>query len=133
MAGELGSADVERMARGGVLPISAAQGLALFDAAALSGEPLLVPAQLDPAGLRAQAEAGQLPPLLRGLVRGVAARRTVEANGPSLAQRLAGVAGRTVRPCWWSWSAPRWPLSSVTPGRRPSRPTGRSATWASTR
>ena len=92
MAGELGSADVERMARGGVLPISAAQGLALFDAAALSGEPLLVPVQLDPAGLRAQAEAGQLPPLLRGLVRGVAARRTVEANGPSLAQRLAGVA-----------------------------------------
>ncbi|MEY9943063.1 SDR family NAD(P)-dependent oxidoreductase [Kitasatospora sp. GAS1066B] len=92
MAGELGSADVERMARGGVLPLAAAEGLALLDAAARSGEPVLVPVHLDLAGLRTQAEAGMLPPLLRGLVRGVAARRTVEATGPSLAQRIAGVA-----------------------------------------
>ncbi|MFI9273485.1 SDR family NAD(P)-dependent oxidoreductase [Kitasatospora sp. NPDC052896] len=90
MAGELGSADVERMARGGVLPLSSAEGLALLDASALSGEPVLVPVRLDLAGLRAQAEAGLLPPLLRGLVR-VPKRRAVEASGPTLAERLAGV------------------------------------------
>nr|WP_063770246.1 SDR family NAD(P)-dependent oxidoreductase [Streptacidiphilus melanogenes] len=90
MAGELGSADVERMARGGVLPLSSAEGLALLDASARSGEPVLVPVRLELAGLRAQAEAGLLPPLLRGLVR-VSKRRAVEVSGPSLAERLAGV------------------------------------------
>ncbi|WP_042429513.1 type I polyketide synthase, partial [Streptacidiphilus anmyonensis] len=90
MAGELGSADVERMARGGVLPLSSTEGLALLDASARSGEPVLVPVRLEPAGLRAQAEAGMLPPLLRGLVR-VTKRRAAEASGPTLAERLAGV------------------------------------------
>jgi acyl carrier protein len=91
MGGELGSADVERMARGGVLPLSSTEGLALLDASARSGEPVLVPVRLELAGLRAQAEAGMLPPLLRALVR-VAKRRAVEASGgPTLAERLAGV------------------------------------------
>jgi malonyl CoA-acyl carrier protein transacylase len=90
MAGELGSADVQRMARGGVLPLSSAEGLALLDASARSGEPVLVPVRLELAGLRAQAETGMLPPLLRGLVR-VPKRRAVEVSGPSLAERLAGV------------------------------------------
>ncbi|WUS37138.1 type I polyketide synthase [Kitasatospora sp. NBC_01250] len=92
MAGELGAAEVERMARGGVLPLSAAEGLALLDASLGAGDPVLVPVRLEQAGLRERAEAGMLPPLLRGLVRGVAVRRAVEASGPSLAQRLAGVA-----------------------------------------
>ncbi|MEY9969637.1 acyl carrier protein, partial [Streptacidiphilus sp. MAP12-16] len=96
MAGELGSADVHRMARGGVVALSSTQGLALLDVAAASAEAVLVPIQLDLPGLRAQAEAGMLPPLLRGLVRGTS-RRTANggnaggAGGATLAQRLLGV------------------------------------------
>ncbi|WSJ65968.1 type I polyketide synthase [Kitasatospora sp. NBC_01302] len=95
MAGELGTADVERMARGGVLPLSAAEGLALLDASVRSGAPVLVPVRLDLAGLRAQAGLGLLPPLLRGLVR-VPARRAAAgvgggAGASALGTQLAGL------------------------------------------
>ena len=79
MAGDAGDADVERMARGGVAALTAEQGLALLDASARAGEPLLVPVRLDLAGLRAQAGRGLLPPLLRGLVR--CRRRGAAASG----------------------------------------------------
>ncbi|MER7758063.1 phosphopantetheine-binding protein, partial [Kitasatospora sp. NPDC097643] len=55
---------------------------------------VLVPIRLDLAGLRTQAEAGMLPPVLRGLVRPTARRAAgtaVHAAGPSLAERLLGV------------------------------------------
>jgi len=88
MAGGLDVSDLRRLARGGVLPLSAEQGLSLFDAALAAGPPLVVPALLDLAGIRAK---GEIPPLLTGLVR--AARRTAaqETGATSLAQRLAGV------------------------------------------
>ncbi|MFD9129967.1 type I polyketide synthase, partial [Kitasatospora sp. NPDC059571] len=47
MAGELGDADVQRMARGGVQALSAAEGLALLDAAGDRDEAVLVPIRLD--------------------------------------------------------------------------------------
>ena len=72
----------------GLLPLSAAQGLGLFDAALARPEALLVPAQLDLALLRSRARAGALPPLFRGLIR-VSARASGE--GGSLARRLAAV------------------------------------------
>ncbi len=99
MAGTLGAADLDRSARGGVLPLSAAEGLALFDAAYGTGEPVLVPVRLDLAALRANAAAGELQPLYRGLVR-VPARRAAEsgratvaaeATAETLAARLAGL------------------------------------------
>ncbi|GAA0370559.1 type I polyketide synthase [Streptomyces blastmyceticus] len=99
MAGTLGAADLDRSARGGVLPLSAAEGLALFDAAHGTGEPVLVPVRLDLAALRANAAAGELQPLYRGLVR-VPARRAAEsgratvaaeATAETLAARLAGL------------------------------------------
>ena len=84
--GGLDVADIRRLARGGVLPLSAEQGLALFDAAIAADTPLVVPALLDLPGIRA---AGEIPPLLTGLVR--AARRTAAHSdgATSLAQRLA--------------------------------------------
>ncbi|WP_049661801.1 SDR family NAD(P)-dependent oxidoreductase, partial [Kitasatospora sp. MY 5-36] len=47
MAGRLVDADLERIVRGGAVPMSAETGLALFDAAVASGEAVLVPIQLD--------------------------------------------------------------------------------------
>ncbi len=68
MAGRLTEADVERMARQGVLPLSADQGLALLDVALGRDEPVLLPIRMDLAALRA-AEATEVRPMLRALIR----------------------------------------------------------------
>ncbi|KJK54867.1 beta-ketoacyl reductase, partial [Saccharothrix sp. ST-888] len=96
MAGELAELDVRRMTRGGAAALSIDDGLALFDASAALPDAVLVPARLDLAGLRAQAaESGQVPALLRGLVRPPARRATasvVETDpAAALRQRLAGL------------------------------------------
>ena len=75
----------ERLA---LLPLSATQGLDLFDAALARPEALLVPAQLDLALLRSRARAGALAPLFRGLVR---VQAKASGEGGSLARRLAAV------------------------------------------
>ena len=84
--GMLGGEESERMSRAGTPPLSAVDGLALFDAAVGSAEPVLAPVRLDSAALRARDE---VPWLLRGLVR-TPARRTA-AGGDDLAQRLTGM------------------------------------------
>nr|APD71624.1 type I polyketide synthase 18 [Streptomyces sp.] len=89
MAGELSEADLARLERTGVGALSQQRGLELFDLALGTGAVFLAPVQLDPAALRAQARAGLLPALLRGLAP-VPARRA--ETGGSLAQRLADVA-----------------------------------------
>ncbi|MCL7458108.1 type I polyketide synthase [Micromonospora sp. MSM11] len=89
MTGALDAAQRQRMSRNGLSPLDTEQALRLFDASLRGGRPHLVPALLDPAALRRQADAGQLPAPLRGLVR---ARRRVLGGGdggPSFAQRLA--------------------------------------------
>jgi acyl carrier protein len=60
----------------GVAPMSSTEGLALFDAALRSGEPVLVPVRLDMAALRDGTR--ETPPVLRGLVH-TPARRTAAA------------------------------------------------------
>ncbi|MEU7687150.1 type I polyketide synthase [Streptomyces spectabilis] len=96
MAGHLSSVDRARASRGGVQAIAAAEGMALFDAAAGSGQSLLVPVKLDLRGLRADtANGGVVPPLLRGLVR--AGRHLARAADTSdehrrLSARIAGLA-----------------------------------------
>ncbi|WP_344317390.1 SDR family NAD(P)-dependent oxidoreductase, partial [Streptomyces javensis] len=92
MTGELDDADVSRMSRGGVLALSASEGLELFDVAGRLGEAVLVPMSLDMAALRAQAGSGAPAPLFRGLVR-VPARRAADGAAASgaLARRLAGL------------------------------------------
>ncbi|MEV6127895.1 type I polyketide synthase [Streptomyces violaceusniger] len=93
MAGELDEAELDRLRRGGVAAITADQGRELFDLADTADEALLVPMPLDLAALRAQASAGMLPPLFRGLVR-VPPRRAAQAaaaaRSGALAQQLAG-------------------------------------------
>ncbi|WP_405790432.1 SDR family NAD(P)-dependent oxidoreductase [Streptomyces sp. NBC_01367] len=96
MGGALDAEDVSRLGRGGVNALTAAEGVALFDAATTTGQPLLVPVKLDLAALRAQAGSGMLPPLLSGLVR-TPARRTAGATTPGtdggaeLRERLTGL------------------------------------------
>ncbi|XVV05206.1 SDR family NAD(P)-dependent oxidoreductase [Actinosynnema sp. CA-248983] len=79
MTAHLDANDRARMARGGLLELSVAQGMALYDVARRIDEPLLVPMPVDPAALRELGRVDMLPVLLRGLVRGPA-RRTLEAT-----------------------------------------------------
>ncbi|MGW2332301.1 SDR family NAD(P)-dependent oxidoreductase, partial [Streptomyces sp. NPDC001700] len=91
MTGELGDADLVRMSRGGFGALTSEQGLGLFDAATALDEAALVPIPIDTAAL---ARGGDVPPLLRGLVR-TSARRVAAAraaaDGSGLAARLAGL------------------------------------------
>jgi len=89
MGGGLGEADLARLARLGIVPLSTEEGLRLFDVARALDEPLLVPAHLDVARLRAFAGSGLLPPLLRDLVRPPARRE--RTGGRSLVRRLASL------------------------------------------
>ncbi|MBP8532279.1 type I polyketide synthase [Streptomyces sp. MK37H] len=90
-------ADATKIARAGILPLSAAEGTALFDHAAVLGDPLLMPVRLDTAALRVRAAEGTLPDLLSGLVRaGAPAKRTASAGeepgaDSDWAARLAGL------------------------------------------
>ncbi|WP_344339767.1 type I polyketide synthase, partial [Kitasatospora putterlickiae] len=95
LTGHLGEGDRARLARGGLAAMATEEALALFDAALGSPEALLVPTRLDRDALRKQAAAGELNPLLRGLVR--APRRTATAAAPTgdgrevLLRRLSAV------------------------------------------
>ncbi|MCE4945648.1 SDR family NAD(P)-dependent oxidoreductase [Streptomyces albulus] len=77
MTGALSDADMQRIAATGVPPLTAEQGLALFDAATATDAPHLVPIGPVAAGTRVR---GAVPPLLRGLVKG--ARRTAASSAP---------------------------------------------------
>ncbi|MEU7584514.1 type I polyketide synthase, partial [Streptomyces sp. NPDC041068] len=94
MTGELGEADLARMARSGLIALSSEEGLALFDTAVATDEPMLLPVRLDTAVLR--AAPGPVPTLLRGLVRAPVRRaraaesHTDTAGSNGLAQQLAG-------------------------------------------
>ncbi|MEV6976997.1 type I polyketide synthase [Kitasatospora sp. NPDC093806] len=79
MTGGLSEADRARMRRSGVLPMSTAAGLALFDSALGQERPLVLPVRLDLPALR-EGGSGQLQPLLRTLL-GAAPRRAAAAAG----------------------------------------------------
>jgi acyl carrier protein len=89
MGGGLDEADLARLARLGIMPLSTEEGLRLLDGARALDESLLVPAHLDVARLRAFAGSGLLPPLLRDLVR--APVRRGRTGGRSLVRRLASL------------------------------------------
>ncbi|MET9701203.1 SDR family NAD(P)-dependent oxidoreductase, partial [Streptomyces sp. NPDC006529] len=97
MAGSLDAADVNRMRRAGLPPLTVAEGLELFDTATGLDDAAVALMRVDADALRPQAAAGTIAPLLRGLVRGVA-RRSAAAGAlaagaePELRARLAGMA-----------------------------------------
>ncbi|MFE9770066.1 type I polyketide synthase, partial [Streptomyces sp. NPDC005808] len=96
MLGRLEAADIARMRRGGIPPLSAEEGLELFDQALRSDEAALAPVRLDLGVLR---KAPVVPHLLRGLIRTTNRRTARAGNGQSSAfvQRLlaAGTHERT--------------------------------------
>ena len=68
-AEEMGRAGAARIARAGFRALEVEEGLELFDVAQKLDEGLVVPVRLDAASLRALARGGELPALLRDLVR----------------------------------------------------------------
>jgi polyketide synthase 7 len=86
---ELGEADLTRIRRQGLAPISTADGLALLDATLAEPRSLVLATPLDLARLRTLASAELLPPLLRGLLR--TPRRAAAGSREDLATRLASV------------------------------------------
>ncbi|MEV0440587.1 type I polyketide synthase [Streptomyces spectabilis] len=97
LTGDLADTDVRRIARSGVKPLSSDQGLALFDLARATGEPVVFPLRLDTAGLRGGA-TDDVPPLLRGLARTPVRRATAEAGDAPGQESLAERLGRLSAP-----------------------------------
>ncbi|MFD7490963.1 SDR family NAD(P)-dependent oxidoreductase [Streptomyces sp. NPDC059832] len=97
MFGRMSEADVRRLRRSGMVPMSSSEGLELFDTAVMSGEPAVVPVLLDlPEWRRAAADSGAVPYLMRSLVR-VTPRRAANDSGvatseQSLRTRLGALA-----------------------------------------
>ncbi|MBB4788375.1 SDR family NAD(P)-dependent oxidoreductase [Streptomyces rapamycinicus NRRL 5491] len=92
MTGRLGDADQRRMTRGGVAPLSPAEGMGLFDTALRMDGPTVLPIKLDLGALRAQAVSGTVHPLLHRLApvtRRAAAPRATADQG-LVTGRLAG-------------------------------------------
>jgi acyl transferase domain-containing protein/NADPH:quinone reductase-like Zn-dependent oxidoreductase/acyl carrier protein len=94
MTGHLDERDRARMSRGGFIPMSSADGLALFDAALRQGRSFVVPAQFNFAAIRSRSAIGGLSPIFRGLIR--PARRAAESaqaveSSSDLRQRLAAM------------------------------------------
>ncbi|MEU2835311.1 type I polyketide synthase, partial [Streptomyces lavendulae] len=91
MTGSLTEAEVERITRLGMPPLSVEDGTALFDAALSAERPAVLPVRLDLAAIRA---LGEIPALLRGLIRTRARRsiRTGASDATGLRRRLSGLA-----------------------------------------
>ncbi|TGB14477.1 type I polyketide synthase [Streptomyces sp. MZ04] len=68
MAGQLSDADIGRLKRRGLVELPVDAGLGLFDAAIAQHRPHVVAMPVDRAALRASAEVGELPAVLRDLV-----------------------------------------------------------------
>nr|WP_055526217.1 type I polyketide synthase [Streptomyces graminilatus] len=94
MTATLDRSHTDRMAAQGAAPLSADHGLALLDAGVTADRALLPALRLDTGALRSRAEAGELPALLRGLLRGTV-RPTAGTEGPGqgggFAQRIAAM------------------------------------------
>ena len=94
MTAGLSDTDQRRMARSGLLALTAEHGLALFDASLGADTHAVAPIALDGAAMRKQAEAGTLPPVFRGLVHAPVLRRAARAASGAaggLAERLAAL------------------------------------------
>ncbi|MDC0773290.1 type I polyketide synthase [Streptomyces sp. HD] len=94
MSGHLDDRDMQRMSRGGIVPMTSEEGLAAFDLACRTDRAQLVPAKLNPAALA--GTSGRVPPIMRALVPTPARRaghRSADTEGGSLRERLIPLTG----------------------------------------
>nr|WP_264349531.1 type I polyketide synthase [Streptomyces milbemycinicus] len=99
LTGRLDQADLARLARSGILPMTSEQGLALFDAALPMAEPLAVTARLETSAWASGAGSEVFQSVARGLVPQAPVRRARAAQasdtgggeGPALVRRLTGL------------------------------------------
>ncbi|KJS51918.1 hypothetical protein VM98_34515, partial [Streptomyces rubellomurinus subsp. indigoferus] len=89
----LGQAEIARLRRQGVGALTAAQGLRALDAALSADFAHVVPVRLELGSVRRELErGGEVPPLLRSLVRARLRRAGTAAAAPSaLRERLAAL------------------------------------------
>jgi NADPH:quinone reductase-like Zn-dependent oxidoreductase len=97
MTGNLDATDLARLSRSGLLPLTSAEGLDLLDEATASPLAHLVAAGIDTRGLAAAASGGELPPLLRGLVR-APVRQIARAAAGAGGDRFGGSLADRLRP-----------------------------------
>ncbi|MBD0693937.1 hypothetical protein BG452_14585 [Streptomyces sp. CBMA123] len=90
MTGTLTEAEAERLARAGMPPLTPELGLALFDATTAGTAPAVLPLRLDPAAL---SRRGEIPPLLRGLVRAPVRRGAAAGGGAGFLRQLTELPG----------------------------------------
>ncbi len=93
MTSHLRTGDLARLARSGVVALPVRDGLELFDIACSQTASVVAPARFDGRALGALAEAGALPPLLRGLAPTLVRRRQGDgaaSSSSSLARELIG-------------------------------------------
>ncbi|TDD92604.1 type I polyketide synthase [Actinomadura rubrisoli] len=91
MGAGLADADLARMARMGVRPLTPERGLDLLDAAVRRDRPVAVAVQWDPDNLRARGADGSLPPLFANLVPAAAPVAAPEpAAVPAPSESLTG-------------------------------------------
>ncbi|MDQ0940765.1 type I polyketide synthase [Streptomyces sp. V1I1] len=96
ITGELGEADLRRLAAPGIMAMSSDEALALFDAVHGADASALVTARLDLPALRAVAQVEELPSALRSLVKAVRSAPVQGSGEPgvtSLRGELAGLPG----------------------------------------
>ena len=90
VSGHLGQADRARIARSGMGALTPDEGLTLLDAALAVGHPVMIPMHLE----STRADPGQMPTLLRGLIRPatrrVAGTAPAQSASAALKERLAG-------------------------------------------
>jgi polyketide synthase 12 len=94
MTGGLDAADLARLGRDGILALSSAEAMELFDTALIVDEPFMAPARIDLGALRAHAVA--VPPMFSDLVNAPTRRRVDDSlaaakSKSALAHRLHGL------------------------------------------
>ncbi|WP_051180260.1 type I polyketide synthase [Nocardia concava] len=92
MTGTLDRTAMNRLDRLGLTPLDHEDGLRLFDASLTTAEPVPALLHLDTDKLRVEAHTGSVPAVLRGFVRAGGRTATRVNEGPSLGERLHGVA-----------------------------------------
>ena len=98
MTAHLGKAELLRMRRQGVLPLSLELGLELLDAALSRPEAVLIPLHLDVGVMQRQLGGAEVPALYRALLRGGLQRASAASGDTSaLRARLAALASDAER------------------------------------